>query len=189
MNFSLTGIFFAIIALVAGALVPLQAASNAELGRALGHPLWATVVSLLVSVLIAIPVILAMRVPAPILNQMGQLPMWVWLGGIAGVIYITSALILVPRLGATRFIVCVIAGQMLISLILDQYGFMNLPMKEINAGRLVGVTFVLLGMIMVLWLTPSSPNLGDVKASMTGNLNDIESTPTSNAKPVSHFES
>lgn len=183
MNFPLTGIFFAIIALVAGALVPLQAASNAELGRALGHPLWATVVSLLVTV------ILAMRVPAPILNQMGQLPMWVWLGGIAGVIYITSALILVPRLGATRFIVCVIAGQMLISLILDQYGFMNLPVKEINAGRLVGVTFVLLGMIMVLWLTPSSPNLGDVKASMTGNLNDIESTPTSNAKPVSHFES
>ena len=76
MNFPLTGIFFAIIALVAGALVPLQAASNAELGRALGHPLWATVVSLLVSVLIAIPVILAMRVPAPILNQIGQLPMW-----------------------------------------------------------------------------------------------------------------
>ncbi|MGP5373744.1 DMT family transporter, partial [Psychrobacter alimentarius] len=108
---------------------------------------------------------------------------------IAGVIYITSALILVPRLGATRFIVCVIAGQMLISLILDQYGFMNLPVKEINAGRLVGVTFVLLGMIMVLWLTPSSPNLGDVKASMTGNLNAIESTPTSNAKHVSHFES
>lgn len=35
MNFSLTGIFFAIIALVAGALVPLQAASNAELGRLL----------------------------------------------------------------------------------------------------------------------------------------------------------
>jgi len=189
MNLSLTGISFAIIALVAGALVPLQAASNAELGRALGHPLWATVVSLLVSVVIAIPVILAMRVPAPLLNQIGQLPIWVWFGGIAGVIYITSALILVPRLGATRFIVCVIAGQMLISLILDQYGLMNLPVKEINAGRLVGVTFVLLGMIMVLWLTPLSPNLGDVKANITDNLNTTESTATSSTKSISHFES
>ena len=189
MNLSLTGISFAIIALVAGALVPLQAASNAELGRALGHPLWATVVSLLVSVLIVIPVILSMRVPTPILSEIGQLPMWVWFGGIAGVIYITSALFLVPRLGATRFIVCVIAGQMLISLILDQYGFMNLPVKQINAGRLVGVTFVLLGMIMVLWLTPSSPNLGDVKASITGDLNTIESASTSSAKSIYHCES
>ena len=104
---------------MAGALVPLQAASNAELGRALGHPLWATVVSLLESVLIVIPIILAMRVPSPIFGTIEQLPMCAWFGGIAGVIHITSALILVPRLGATRFIICVIAGQILISLILD----------------------------------------------------------------------
>ena len=66
---------------------------------------------------------------------------------------------------------------------------MNLPVKEINAGRLVGVTFVLLGMIMVLWLTPSSPNLGDVKANITDDLNTIESAPTSSAKSIYHFES
>jgi len=76
MNLSLTGLSFAIIALVAGVLVPFQAASNAELGRALGHPLWATVMSLFISVLIAIPVILAVRVPMPILNQLGQLSIW-----------------------------------------------------------------------------------------------------------------
>ena len=78
---------------------------------------------------------------------------------------------------------------LLISLILDQYGLMNLPVKEINAGRLVGVTFVLIGMIMVLWLTPSSPNLGDVKANITDNLNTTKSTATSSTKSISHFES
>lgn len=71
MNLSLTGLFFTIIALVTGVLVPFQAASNAELGRTLGRPLLATVVSLFISVLIAIPVILAVRVPIPILNQLG----------------------------------------------------------------------------------------------------------------------
>ena len=39
---------------------------------------------------------------------------------------------------------------LLISLILDQYGLMNLPAREINTGCSVGVTFVLLGMIMDL---------------------------------------
>ncbi len=71
MNLSLTGFSFAIIALVTGVLVPFQATNNTELGRSLGRPLWATVVSLFISVLIAIPVILAVRVPIPILNQLG----------------------------------------------------------------------------------------------------------------------
>lgn len=151
--YSLTSISLALVALVAGALVPLQAGSNAELGRALGHPLWATVVSLLVSLIAIIPVILLMRVSAPVLNQVGQLPMWVWFGGIAGVIYITSALLLVPRLGATNFMVCVIAGQILISLIMDHFGLMHLPVKEVNIGRVSGVILVLCGVLMVQWFT------------------------------------
>ncbi len=66
---------------------------------------------------------------------------------------------------------------------------MNLPIKEIHAGRLVGVAFVLLGMIMVLWLTPSSTNPSNIKANVTDNLNTLKSTPTSSAKSISHLES
>ena len=39
-------IFPFIIAMVAGALVPFQAGSNAALGKAIGHPLWETMLSL-----------------------------------------------------------------------------------------------------------------------------------------------
>ena len=53
------------VALLAGAAVPLQGASNAALGRALGHPLWATMVSLVVSMLVVLPLMGSMRVQAP----------------------------------------------------------------------------------------------------------------------------
>lgn len=150
---SLAGTILALAALIAGALVPFQAGSNAALGRALGHPLWATVASLLVSLCVVLPVILAMRAPAPLLNQAGALPLWAWFGGVAGVIYITSALILTPRLGATGFIVCVIAGQMLTSLLIDHFGLMGLPVKEANLGRVGGVLLIFAGMLMVQWFT------------------------------------
>jgi len=114
-SFSLSSWLFAAVALFAGALVPFQAGSNAALGRALGHPLWATFVSLLVSLLVMLPVLIAMRTPTA--AQASGLPFWVYLGGVAGVIYITAALILMPRIGATSFIVCVIAGQMLAALL------------------------------------------------------------------------
>lgn len=158
-SLSLTGSALAIAALAAGALVPFQAGSNAALGRALGHPLWATVASLLVSLLVVLPVILVMRPPMPLFHQLGSLPLWAWFGGVAGVIFITSALILTPRLGATSFIVCVIAGQMLTSLLIDHFGLMGLPVKEANLGRIGGVLLIFAGTLMVQWFTisPGTP--------------------------------
>ena len=145
------------IAVLAGAAVPLQAASNAALGRALGHPLWATLCSLLVSVAVLAPVLLAARVSAPSLAQASSGPPWLWLGGVAGVVYVTAALILAPRLGVANFIVCVIAGQMLASLVLDHFGLMGLPVRPTSAARLAGVLLILLGMAVVQWDNRPAP--------------------------------
>lgn len=150
---SLSTMGLALVALVAGALVPFQAGSNAALGRALGHPLWATVASLLVSLVFVVPMLIALRAPMPLLGQALRLPPWAWFGGVAGVIYLTAALMLTPKLGATHFIVCVIAGQMLTSLLIDHFGLMGLTMKPINAGRIAGVALICVGMLLVQWFT------------------------------------
>jgi len=163
--FSLAAFLFVIAALIAGAVVPFQAGSNAALGRALGHPLWATMASLGVSLLITLPLLLALRVPAPTLAPATQLPVWAWLGGVAGVLYITAALLLTPRMGATSFIVYVIAGQMLASMLIDHYGLMGLPVKEINWGRTAGVMLIFVGVLVVQWFTPA-PNQALINNTM-----------------------
>lgn len=155
MNSSFSLVALAVLAVIAGALVPFQAGSNAELGRALGQPLWATLVSLLVSMLVVIPILFAIQAPFPALGAIKHLPVWAWLGGVAGAIYISSALILVPRVGATSFIVCVIAGQLITSLLLDYHGWLNLPVREISIGRVLGVILVLAGMVTVQWFSPT----------------------------------
>lgn len=137
------------IALLAGAAIPFQAASNAMVGRALGHPLWATVASLTVSMLMVVPVLLVLRVPAPNLAAALQAPAWGWLGGVAGVIYVTAALMLTPRLGAGTFIVAVVAGQVIVSMLIDHYGWMGLPMRPVTWVRLAGIALILGGMAMV----------------------------------------
>ncbi len=138
-----------VIAVVAGAAVPFQAASNAALGRALGHPLWATLVSLAVSMIVLFPMLLATRVPAPNLSTAAQGPWWLWFGGVAGVAYVTAALVLTPTLGAANFIVSVIAGQMVASLLIDHFGLMGLASKPIGLWRIVGVMLILVGMLVV----------------------------------------
>lgn len=152
-NFSITLVFFSLIAVIAGALVPFQAGSNALLGKELGHPLWATVVSLVVSLSVVVPILIALKVPTIKFDTMTSLPWWAWCGGVAGVIYITAALVLTPKLGATAFIVCVIAGQVIISLFIDNFGLMGLPAKEMNVGRIMGVLLIILGMVLVQYFT------------------------------------
>lgn len=144
-------IFPFIIAMVAGALVPFQAGSNAALGKAIGHPLWATMLSLLISIVLTLIVIVFLKLTKPEISTLSNVPYWAWAGGIIGVIYITSALMLTPRLGATSFIVCVIAGQLIASLVIDSFGLVGLAAKEINPARILGVTCVFIGSLIVSW--------------------------------------
>ncbi|AJC22459.1 DMT family transporter [Pandoraea pulmonicola] len=144
------------VAVLAGAVVPFQAGGNAALGRALGHPLWATVASLLVSLVVVLPVLVGMRAGAPDLGAAVRGPWWLWIGGIAGVIYITAALLLTPRLGAANFIVCVVAGQVVASLVIDHFGLMGLGVKPANVMRIAGVALIVAGMLVVQWGTRSS---------------------------------
>ncbi len=144
----LTSLFLVLAAVVTGAVVPFQAGANAVLGRALGHPLWATAVSLCVSLACIIPVMLLARVEPPTLSGLTHAPRWVWIGGIVGVVYVTGALILAPKLGAAGFIAAVIAGQMLASILIDHWGLIGFPVRPVSPSRLLGLGLILLGLLM-----------------------------------------
>ena len=142
--------FFIAIALslLAGAAVPMQAGSNARLGAVLGHPFWATVISLMVSGAAIAVVMLLVKVPRPNLGALLGGPWWMWLGGLAGVFYITVALITVPRLGALNFIMAVVVGQLIISLLMDYFGLLGLPRHPPSLQKILGVSVVLAGFII-----------------------------------------
>lgn len=140
-----------IAALIAGALVPLQAGANAALGRALGHPLWATMLSLAVSAICVVPVMLALRVSGPSIASLADQPRWIWIGGIVGVIYITAALLLAPKLGAASFMTVVIAGQILASLAADYFGLVGFEAKPLTLPRLIGAAVVVTGVLVMQW--------------------------------------
>lgn len=148
--FSITGIILAFVALLAGAVVPIQAASNAILARQLGHPLWASATSLVISLIVLIPLLIIFKVPKPHFSaELFTQPIWIWFGGIAGMLYLTSALILVPKIGSTTFFVLVIAGQLIISVLIEQFGWFGMNRNPIPIEKVVGIGLVILGVLCV----------------------------------------
>lgn len=137
------------MALFAGAVIPFQAASNATVGRALGHPLWGALISLSVSVIVILPMLLALRAPTPSVGSALQGPWWLWIGGVLGAVYVGSAAALTPKLGAGGFLVCVVAGQMLAAALVDHFGLMGLPTKPVSLISLTGIFLILGGVLLV----------------------------------------
>lgn len=149
-----SALFLTLAAIITGAVVPFQAGANAALGRTLGHPLWGTLLSLCVSFACIVPVMLLAKVQAPTLSNLAQMPRWIWIGGVVGVVYITGALMLAPKLGAAGFIMAVVTGQMLASIIIDQLGLVGLPQKPVSWSRLAGLGLIFLGLIVMQQQAP-----------------------------------
>lgn len=111
--------------------------------------MWATLASLLVSILVLLPVILALRLPLPSLGFIGKAPLWMWTGGAFGVCFISLALVLLPKLGASGFIALAMAGQILASVVLDHFGLFGLVERQLTAPRLLGVLMLIGGVALI----------------------------------------
>ena len=75
---------------------------------------------------------------------------WYALGaGIFGLIVIASISYMIPRAGVVAAITTIVAGQLLVGTILDQYGLLGAAVKPLDPTRIVGMAVVLVG----VWLT------------------------------------
>lgn len=141
----MTAPFFILIALIAGAMLPLQAVFNARLGRVLGSPIWASSVSGAVTTitLVALGFVLA-RAPTQSLGE-PDLPWWAWAGGLRGVFALAGMTAAAPRLGAAAMIAAVVCGQVLLSMLLDHFGLFGLTPDPLTPRRMLAACLLLSG--------------------------------------------
>mgnify|MGYP001189190067 CR=1 FL=1 len=140
---------FLILALLGGAAATVQTVVNAQLRNWVGHPVFASFISFLVGALVLLLFILVGRLPLPPLTNLQRASWWVWIGGALGAFYIWSTIIALPRLGASVLMGAVVAGQMLISLVLDHYGLLGLERQPFNVWRALGILCLLLGVALI----------------------------------------
>ena len=148
-----------LVAVLIGAVLPLQGLINARLGTHIGGPIAAAFVSFLVGTAMLGAYLLATRTPILLQGSL-KLPAWVWAGGAFGAIYVACFTLLVPRIGAAGMICLAVLGQVTASLLLDQFGILQAP-KPVDAVRIVGALLVLAGVVLVVapWRTPAKQGL------------------------------
>lgn len=142
-------LFLLVLGIGAGAVLPIQASLNARLGQAVGSPVMGALVSFMVGALALLGVVLVQGTPLRQLSQLRALPPLTLTGGLLGAFYVAVVTVLAPRLGATLTVGLVVVGQLLLALVLDHYGLLDLPVHPLSALRGLGVVLLLLGFWLI----------------------------------------
>jgi transporter family-2 protein len=141
--------FYIAAAVAIGACLSLQPPINAVMARILGSSLLAASVSIAISLIVVVLVWLTGSKGAGDFGQARALPWWVVIGGIVGVVFVAGGVVVAPVLGVALFFVCVVAGQLLGSILADQLGAFGMQVKPLNPTKLLGLGLVLAGAALV----------------------------------------
>ncbi|KSV74723.1 DMT family transporter [Sinorhizobium sp. Sb3] len=142
------------LALVAGAVLPVQGAVNALLRQELGGaPFAVGAISFFVATLAMAAVMLValarQKTPRPNIGGVQTMPWWGWLGGFAGATYVTTVFTAIPVIGAAAAVGFTVAGQQVASVFVDRYGWFRLPQRSVSGLRLAGVVLLLAGVALI----------------------------------------
>ncbi|RYM05548.1 DMT family transporter [Sporolactobacillus sp. THM7-7] len=147
---SLLIILFLAWGLGAGMVSPVQTAVNARVRTAVGSPLIASLISFFVGALALVPLTLLMDRKLTFDPRVIKTsPWWLWIGGLLGVIFVASNILLLPLLGAALTVVSIVCGQMVIAMLIDHFGWFGVARHPINWPRLAGLVLLIVGVLLV----------------------------------------
>lgn len=138
---------FALLAGLASAIEPGQ---NAGLAKALGRPLLAGVVSLLISIATITAIMLVTgQYGWPEAGRLAQIPWWAWSGGVLSAALTLAQLYVSKKIGAAPFLGLIVTGGVITSILLDHFGLVGFPVHEASVWRLLGGVLMIGGVALV----------------------------------------
>lgn len=140
-----------LLGLTIGFGLPLQTAINSKLRKIVGSPLLSSMVSFTVgTIFLTLATLLLTHGLTINLLLFKQQPWWIWIGGLLGVIYLTGNIVLFPYLGSVQTVIMPVVGQLIMSMLIDNFGWFDSPQHTLNLVRLGGCALVFIGVIMAV---------------------------------------
>ncbi len=137
------------LAVFAGMSLVVQQAMNAHLRGSLGSPPWAGFISYLGGTITMLVVLIAAREPWLSHAAVERSVWWSWIGGFFGAIYIVVSILLFPRLGAATVVALIVVGQMLGSIIVDNFGLFGVRTHPADWSRIFGAALLIAGVYLI----------------------------------------
>ena len=138
-----------LLMICAGGMAATQAAVNAQLSRLMGSPIQAAFLSFLIGTLALSALLLVAREGLPSVSRIVQIPPLYFIGGLLGVGFVVAIIFTLPRVGVVNVLLFGLAGQMIVSALIDHHGWFGVRAQPVDPWRVGGIALVFLGVLVL----------------------------------------
>lgn len=146
-------LLFIILGITTGGFIPLQTSINSQLRDRVKTPFLSSLISFLVGTIFLLALSLLTGAGVPLLNgTLSNLPWWGYLGGIIGMVCLTINIFLFPVLGSVQTVIIPMVGQILMSVVIDNFGWFDAKTSPLTLTKLLGLVLVIAGIMITIAL-------------------------------------
>lgn len=136
-----------VIGIVSGAAIGLQGPMASVITQKLGVFESVFIVHIGGAIAALIPLVFFLR--GGNLSRWRELPWYVFLAGLFGLVVLSAISYLIPRIGVSPAIMLIIVGQIVIGAVLDHFGLLGTIQRTFSLKQLAGIGVMLAG----VWMT------------------------------------
>ena len=139
-----------LIGILSGVAATSQASFNGEIRRRYRSPYITAAINFIVALsVIAIVLLITEQSLALPVSEISKYPLWIWTGGICGVVIVITGILCLPVLGSASNMMLLCFGQIMGGLIIDHYGLFDAPLTKMTLVRAVGAVLEAAGIVLI----------------------------------------
>ena len=127
-----------------GVLMSIYLPMNSSVSRYVGSPIAANVTFFSTALVTSI-FIFFLNGQFDTLNKIKEVPGYLYLTGFISAFMILGTTFLIPHLGARKFFILLISGQIIMAIVISHFGILESPKDPISMKKLIGASIVIIG--------------------------------------------
>ena len=134
------------LAIAMGLIMSVYLPMNSSVAKHLGSAITANVIFFFFALFTAILIFLISGQFTTI-HHLKEVPSILYIAGVISAFVVLGTTILIPHIGARKFFILLIAGQVLMAIVVSHFGLLESPKDPINTRKMIGAIMVLAGAI------------------------------------------
>ena len=137
---------YIVLAFAMGLIMSIYLPMNSSVAKYLGSTITANVTFFVVALFTSVLIFL-LSGQFNTFNHLKDVPVFLYLAGFVSAFVVLGTTFLIPHIGARKFFILLIAGQILMAIVVSHFGLLESPKDPINTRKMIGAILVLAGAI------------------------------------------
>ena len=144
---NMQGLILILLTFCMGVILSVYLPLNSVAAQHLGSPITANIPFFFVAFFSSIIILLVFG-DYKTLSNLKTMPYYLFLPGLVGAFIVLGSTFLIPKIGARKFFIMIISGQIMMGIVISHFGVLASPKDPVTLKKMIGVVIMLIGSVL-----------------------------------------